>query len=118
MPTDFGDIVDYQRKESVKYLILARAASERGELGEAEYLAGQSARHLEAVRQQKIEMRREPGRPAAKQMLRRGPSGREPVPSAAARLPVVLRCVKYIVETIRRAVTKKGLPPTKRMSRA
>jgi hypothetical protein len=73
MPTDFGDIADYHRQESIRYLILAKAARERGELGEAEYLVGQSARHLEAVRQQKIGMRQEPCQSAAKQMPMRRP---------------------------------------------
>jgi hypothetical protein len=110
MPTDFGDIVDYHREESFRYLILAKAARERGELAEAEYLAGQSARYLEVVRQQKIGMRLEPGKPASKQMPRRCTLKPGWGPSAAARVPAVLRGVKYIVATIRNSIFKKGPP--------
>jgi len=48
MPTDYGDIVDYHRQESAKYLLLSKAARARGEIGEAEYLAWQSGRKADA----------------------------------------------------------------------
>jgi hypothetical protein len=107
MPTDYGDIVDYHRQESAKYLLLSKAARARGEIGEAEYLAGQSARYLEAVRQQEIGKQQEPGRVAVKQMPRRWPPEPELAPSASARLPVVLRAVESIVTTMRHAIFKR-----------
>lgn len=107
MPTDFGDIVDYHRQESAKYLILSEAARARGEIGEAEYLAGQSARYLEVVRQQEIGKQQEPGSAAAKQMHRHWPPEPGLAPPASDRLPTVLRVVESIVTTMRHAISRK-----------
>jgi hypothetical protein len=67
MPADFGDIASYHRREAIRYAVLAEAARNRGNYGEAEYMANQAARYAEAAHEQQMGMMLEPGRMAPAQ---------------------------------------------------
>jgi hypothetical protein len=61
MPTDFGEIADYHRHQAERFRKQEQQAREQGDLGRAEYLAGQVARYLETAEQQKMVKVQPPG---------------------------------------------------------
>jgi hypothetical protein len=110
MPANFGEIARYHRQEAVRYQAQAQASRERGNLGEAEYLAGQAARHEEAAREQKIEMRQDPAAFNANPRPNRYSPERQPTPLAAARQPALRRCAARLVAAMRRFLPKRSAP--------
>jgi hypothetical protein len=109
MPADFGEIASYHREEAARFAALARAARDQGDLGKAEYLAGQAARHDEAAREQKAGMRQQPVRRIATQRPYRRPPEPQPILPAAV-FPGILRGVKRIAATVRQSIFERNTP--------
>jgi hypothetical protein len=110
MPADFGEIADFHRDESARFLALAQAARDRGSIGEAEYLTGLATRHSEAAQEQKIQMEQAPDSSAAEQGLQHGSPESRPIPFLATCLLVLLRGAERTLTAIGPPAPKRSAP--------
>jgi hypothetical protein len=70
MPANFGEIAGYHGRMAERYLALAKAAREAGDLYAADYNDQLAARYVEAAEEQKMVMSQAPGRPVVNQAPR------------------------------------------------
>jgi hypothetical protein len=110
MPANFGEIAGFHSRMATRYLTLAKAARDRGDLTTANYHADQAARYLEAAQEQKLAMSHAPGRSAADQKPRQWSPKPKSVPLATAGWLAVLRGAGHMASALRQSISKRGAP--------
>jgi hypothetical protein len=100
MPTDFGEIASYHRREAAKHEKLAQEARMWGRLADAEYQTQLAATYLQAANEQAKAVEREAIQPAANQPPNRRPMERR-IPFAAVCVLAVLSGAKRIASAFK-----------------
>jgi hypothetical protein len=110
MPANFGEIAGFHSRMAARYLALAEAARDRGDLTTANYHADQAARYFEAAEEQKLAMSQAPGRTIQTQKARPWSQKQERAPRAAGSLLAVLRGAGQMATAIRQSISRRGTP--------
>jgi hypothetical protein len=110
MPANFDEMAGYHRLMAARYVALAQAAREQGDIATANYHAGQAARYVQAAREQRLAMSQAPGRRIEDQRPRdRSPEPKRVSP-APGRLSAVLRGAGQIATAIRQSISRRNPP--------
>lgn len=111
MPANFGEIAEYHSRIAARYLALAQAARDEGNLAEAHYRIELAARYIQAAEEQRIVMRQESGPSIAPQSPRLwSPEAQQSARPAPARLQAVLHGAGQIASAIRQYMVKRNEP--------